>query len=228
LTPSVYEAYNIDINYSGVCMEKTLEFIAKEKIIPVVKISNIEDTLPLMNALKAGGIGIAEITFRTACGADAIALASKNCPDMLIGAGTVVNAGQAKKAVENGAKFIVSPGYSQAVCDICKQNGILYLPGCVTPTEIMAAMDNGINIIKFFPAESYGGLAAIRAIASALPNIRFVPTGGIGLGNIKDYLSFDKVFACGGSWMVKESLIREGRFEEITKLCMDAKEHIGQ
>ena len=99
----------------------------------------------------------------------------------------------------------------------------------MTPTEIMAAMDNGINIIKFFPAESYGGLlAAIRAIASALPNIRFVPTGGIGLGNIKDYLSFDKVFACGGSWMVKESLIREGRFEEITKLCMDAKEHIGQ
>ena len=208
-------------------MIEILDHIAKEKIIPVVKIDRLDDTLPIMEALKKGGIGIAEITFRTACGADAIALAAKNCKDMLIGAGTVINAQQAEKAIKSGAKFIVSPGYSQAVTEVCKENDILYLPGCVTPTEIITAINNGINIVKFFPAESYGGLKAIRAIAAAFPDIRFVPTGGIGPGNIKDYFVFSKVFACGGSWMVKDNLIKEGNFAEITKLSQEAKEYVG-
>lgn len=207
-------------------MQQILDFIAKEKLIPVVKIDSIEDTLPLMSAMKDGGINIAEITFRTACGADAIALASKNCKDMLIGAGTIINAAQAQKAIQNGAKFIVSPGYSQGVADVCKASGIIYIPGCLTPTEIMVAIDNGIDIIKFFPAESYGGLNAIRAIAAAFPTIRFIPTGGIGPGNIKDYLAFNKVFACGGSWMVKDSFIKAGNFGEITRLCKEIKEYI--
>lgn len=207
-------------------MQQILDFIAKERLIPVVKIDNIKDTLPLMSAIKEGGISIAEITFRTACGADAIALAGKNCKDMLIGAGTIINADQAQRAIQNGAKFIVSPGYSQGVADACKDSGITYIPGCVTPTEIMAAIDNGINIIKFFPAESYGGLNAIRAMAAAFPAVRFVPTGGIGPGNIKDYLAFDKVFACGGSWMVKDSFIKAGNFSEITRLCKEIKEYI--
>lgn len=207
-------------------MSEILDFISKEKIIPVVKIDNIDDTLPLLKALKKGGINIAEITFRTACGADAIALANRSDLDMLIGAGTIVNAAQAEKAISSGAKFVVGPGFSQSVADVCKKRGIMYLPGCVTPTEIMVALDNGINIIKYFPAESYGGLQAIRAISAAFPELLFVPTGGVGIGNIKDYLSFNKVFACGGSWMVKDSLIKNGDFDEITRLSSLAKEQI--
>jgi len=208
-------------------MKEVKDFISREKLIPVVKLDNAADTLPLMDALKAGGIRVAEITFRTACGAEAIAIAAKNCKDMLIGAGTVINAAQAEKAVEAGAKFIVGPGYSQGVADVCKKSGVMYLPGCVTPTEIMVAIDNGIDIVKFFPAESFGGLNAICAIAAAFPELRFVPTGGVSVGNIKEYLSFNKVFACGGSWMVKDSLIKAQDFAEIAKLSREAKELIG-
>jgi 2-dehydro-3-deoxyphosphogluconate aldolase/(4S)-4-hydroxy-2-oxoglutarate aldolase len=208
-------------------MKEVKDFIAREKLIPVVKLDDAADTLPLMEALKAGGIHIAEITFRTACGAEAIAIASNNCGDMLIGAGTIISAAQAEKAISAGAKFIVGPGYSQGVADICRKNGIMYLPGCVTPTEIMVAIENGIDIIKFFPAESFGGLNAIRAISAAFPELRFLPTGGISAANIKEYLSFNKVFACGGSWMVKDSLIKSRDFSTITRLSREAKELIG-
>lgn len=208
-------------------MKEARDFIAREKLVPVVKLEDVADTLPLMDALKAGGINVAEITFRTACGAEAIAVASAYRKDMLIGAGTVINAAQAEKAVAAGAKFIVGPGYAQGVADVCKKSGVMYLPGCVTPTEIMVAVDNGIDIIKFFPAESFGGLNAIKAIAAAFPELRFVPTGGIGAGNIKEYLAFGKVFACGGSWMVKDSLIKARDFAEITRLSKEAKELIG-
>lgn len=173
------------------------------KVIPVVVLNDIAETLPKLSALRAGGIGIAEITYRTACAADAISLAVKEFPDMLIGAGTVINKAQCEDAISRGAKFIVSPGLSAEVAVICKKNNIPYYPGCVTPTEIIKAIDLGLNIIKFFPAQVYGGLKAIKALAAPFPQIKFIPTGGVDNSNLAEYLSYDKIFAVGGSWMMK-------------------------
>ncbi|MBO4594139.1 MAG: bifunctional 4-hydroxy-2-oxoglutarate aldolase/2-dehydro-3-deoxy-phosphogluconate aldolase [Clostridia bacterium] len=177
-----------------------------DRIIPVVVIKDLKDTEPTLKALKAGGINCAEITFRTACAEDAIALATKKFPDMNIGAGTVVNAEQCNRALNAGAKFIVSPGLSEDVAKVCKENGVSYFPGCVTPTEIMRALDLGITVVKFFPSNVYGGLKAMKALSGPFPQVKFIPTGGIDSGNIDEYLAWDKIYAVGGSSFVKECL----------------------
>ncbi len=177
-----------------------------EKYIPVVVIKELSETDKILTALKNNGINCAEITFRTACAADAIAYAVKNYPDMSIGAGTVINAEQCEAALAAGAQFIVSPGLSVSVARICNERNIPYYPGCVTPTEIMQALELGITTVKFFPANIYGGLKALKALAAPFPQIKFIPTGGVDRSNIDEFLAFDKVAAIGGSFFVKESL----------------------
>ncbi len=177
-----------------------------EKLIPVVVIKELEETEKILSALQQHGINCAEITFRTACAAEAIALAVKKFPTMSVGAGTVINAAQCEQALAAGAQFIVSPGLSVDVAKICKEKNIPYYPGCVTPTEIMQAIELGITIVKFFPANVYGGLKALKALAAPFPQIKFIPTGGVDRANLDEFLAFDKVYAVGGSFMVKEAL----------------------
>ncbi len=177
-----------------------------DKLIPVVVIKELSETDKILTALKKSGINCAEITFRTACAAEAIAYAVKSYPDMNVGAGTVINAEQCHKALEAGARFIVSPGLSPAVAEICKANNVPYYPGCVTPTEIMQALELGITVVKFFPANIYGGLKALKALSAPFPQIKFIPTGGVDRSNLDEFLAFDKVYAVGGSFMVKEAL----------------------
>ena len=181
-----------------------------EKYIPVVVIKELSETDRILTALKNYGIGCAEITFRTACAAEAIAYAVKNYPDMSIGAGTVINAEQCNAALDAGAQFIVSPGLSVAVAKICNEKGVPYYPGCVTPTEIMQALELGITTVKFFPANIYGGLKALKALSGPFPQVRFIPTGGVDRSNIDEFLAFDKVAAIGGSFFVKEALEKAG------------------
>ena len=182
-----------------------------EKYIPVVVIKELSETDKILSALKADGINCAEITFRTACAEEAIEYAVKNYPEMSIGAGTVINAEQCKAALKAGARFIVSPGLSVSVAEVCRENGVPYYPGCVTPTEIMQALELGITTVKFFPANIYGGLKALKALSAPFPQVRFIPTGGVDRGNIDEFLSFDKVAAIGGSFFVKEALEKQGR-----------------
>lgn len=177
-----------------------------EKFIPVVVIKELSETDKILTALKNNGINCAEITFRTACARDAIEYAAKNYPDMSIGAGTVINADQCEAALKAGATFIVSPGFSPSVAQICKDRNIPYYPGCVTPTEIMAALEFGITTVKFFPANVYGGLKALKALSAPFPQVKFIPTGGVDRSNIDEFLAFDKVAAIGGSFFVKEAL----------------------
>ena len=177
-----------------------------EKCIPVVVIKELSETDRILTVLKHNNINCAEITFRTTCAAEAIAYAVKNYPDMEIGAGTVINAQQCRQALEAGATFIVSPGLSPAVAEVCKEKGVPYYPGCVTPTEIMAALELGITTVKFFPANVYGGLKALKALSAPFPQVKFIPTGGVDRSNIDEFLAFDKIAAIGGSFFVKEAL----------------------
>lgn len=179
-----------------------------DKRIPVVVIKELSETDKILSALKNYGISCAEITFRTACAKEAIAYAVKNYPDMNIGAGTVINAEQCEAALKAGAKFIVSPGLSVAVAKICKEKGVPYYPGCVTPTEIMQALELGITVVKFFPANVYGGLKAMKALAAPFPQIKFIPTGGVNTENLDEFLAWDKIYAVGGSFFVEEALKR--------------------
>lgn len=179
------------------------ELLKENRVVPVVVIREIGDAIPTLGALMDGGIPVAEITFRTSCAAEAIRLGCEKYPDMMIGAGTVINAEQAEAAIAAGAKFIVSPGLSRAVFEVTKKYGVPYLPGCVTPTEIMAALDLGLTTLKFFPAGIYGGLKALKALSAPFPQVKFLPTGGVDLTNIKEFLAFDKVAAIGGSFMMK-------------------------
>ena len=177
-----------------------------EKLIPVVVIKELSETDKILTALKNNGINCAEITFRTACAKEAIEYACKNYPEMSIGAGTVINAEQCNAALDAGAQFIVSPGLSVAVAKICNEKNIPYYPGCVTPTEIMQALELGITTVKFFPANVYGGLKALKALSAPFPQVKFIPTGGVDRSNIDEFLAFDKIAAIGGSFFVKESL----------------------
>ena len=172
-----------------------------DKIIPVVVLKTVEEAEPTLKALKKSGINCAEICFRTDCAAEAIEYAVEKFPDMNIGAGTVINAEHCV-----GAKFIVSPGLSEEVAKICAEHNISYFPGCVTPTEIMKALELGLNVVKFFPANVYGGLKAMKALAAPFPQIKFIPTGGVYGGNIEEYLAWDKIYAVGGSSFVKEAM----------------------
>ena len=177
-----------------------------EKYIPVVVIKELAEVDKILPALKKNGINCAEITFRTACAKDAIKLASEKYTDMLIGAGTVINEQQCRDALASGAKFIVSPGLSESVAKVCKESGVPYYPGCVTPTEIMQALELGITTVKFFPANVYGGLKALKALSAPFPQVKFIPTGGVDRSNIDEFLAFDKIAAIGGSFFVKEAL----------------------
>ena len=177
-----------------------------EKFIPVVVIKELGETDKILTALKNNGINCAEITFRTACAAEAIRYAVEHYPDMSIGAGTVINAAQCREALAAGATFIVSPGLSPAVAAVCQENNVPYYPGCVTPTEIMAALELGITTVKFVPANVYGGLKALKALSAPFPQVKFIPTGGVDRSNIDEFLAFDKIAAIGGSFFVKEAL----------------------
>ena len=179
-----------------------------EKFIPVVVIKELSETDRILTALCESGIHTAEITFRTACAAEAIAYASKKYPDMEIGAGTVINAEQCEAALAAGATFIVSPGLSVEVAKICKEKGLPYYPGCVTPTEIMQALELGIDIVKFFPANVYGGLKAMKALSAPFPQIKFIPTGGVDSSNIDEFTAWEKIYAIGGSFFVKDALAK--------------------
>lgn len=179
-----------------------------EKYIPVVVVKEVAEVDKIIPALANVGIHTAEITFRTACAAEAIEYACKKYPDACVGAGTVINAEQCEQALKAGAKFIVSPGLSTKVALLCKEKGIPYFPGCVTPTEIMQALDLGITTVKFFPADVYGGLKAMKALSGPFPQVTFIPTSGITRENIDEFLAFDKVVAVGGSFFVKEALAK--------------------
>ena len=196
------------------------EKIKALKIVPVVVIKELSDTVPTLNALMEGGLPVAEITFRTACAADAIRLGCEKFPDMLIGAGTVINAEQCNRAIDAGAKFIVGPGFAAEVAEVCRARNVMYLPGCVTPTEIITAISYGIEIVKFFPCSNYGGLGTIKALAAAFPSVKFLPTGGISEDNVLEYLAYDKIIACGGSWMMKGTPdeIREKTAKAVAKV----------
>ena len=191
-------------------------FLNEHKIVPVVVIKQLEDTLPTLDALFRGGIKVAEITFRTACAKDAIELAAKSRPDMLIGAGTVINAEQCEAAIAAGAKFVVSPVLSLDVLAVCNKYGVPYLAGVVTPTEIMLAKNNGLSVLKFFPAGAYGGVKTLKALSAAFPDIKFLPTGGVDAENAEEYLKQPFVAAIGGSWMMK------GSYEDIERQSREA------
>ena len=196
--------------------------VAEKKIVPVVKLDHADQARPLGRALCAGGLPVAEITFRTDAAEESIKIMKKEFPEMMEGAGTVVNVEQAKRAIDAGAAFLVSPGISHPVIEFALDNHLPVFPGTCTPSEVMIAMEYGLPVVKFFPAGQYGGLSTIKALAAPFPTIKFMPTGGINASNILDFLAFDKVIACGGSWMVKDSFIREGNFDEITRLTAEA------
>lgn len=198
------------------------EQIEEAKIVPVIVIDDESNALPLAKALRAGGINIAEITFRTEAAKGAIELISSTYPDMLVGAGTVLTIGQVDEALKAGAKFIVTPGSNPKVIEYCVKNNITIIPGCANPSNVELALENGLSVVKFFPAEQAGGIGYIKAISAPYGNVRFMPTGGISPLNVENYLREKCIIACGGSWMVKKDLIKEGKFDEITKLCKEA------
>ncbi len=181
-----------------------------ERRIPVVVIGDVKETDKICRALKASGINTAEITFRTPCAADAIRYAASAFPEMEIGAGTVINAEQCERAIASGARFVVSPGFSSGVADVCRAAGVPYYPGCATPTEIMAAVSAGFDVVKFFPADLYGGIKALKAFSSVFPRVSFIPTGGVSAENEAEFLSQKNVAAVGGTYLVKDALERFG------------------
>ena len=193
-------------------------FIQQYRVVPVAVFNSIEEVRPKLRAMCDGGLPIAEITYRTDCAAEAIRIAVSDFPQMLIGAGTVINAKHCEEAIALGARFIVSPGFSVEIAKMCNLNDVPYFGGCVTPTEIMTALAYKCDIIKFFPAANFGGLAAMKALSAAFPSAKFLPTGGISAQNLAEYLAWDKVFAVGGSWMMK------GSPSEITEKCRTAVE----
>lgn len=202
-------------------MSDMMKEIAKLKLMPVVVIENAEDAEHLAQALIEGGLPCAEVTFRTAAAADAVKKMGM-IRDILVGAGTVLSVEQVKQAVDSGAMFIVSPGFNPKVVAYCVDNKIPIIPGICTPTEVEAALEFGLEVLKFFPAESYGGLNTLKAISAPYPMVRFVPTGGIGAHNFMAYLKFPRVLACGGSWMVAKELISGRKFDEIGRLTREA------
>ncbi len=203
-------------------MKQLIKQISDAKIIPVIKIDNADDAIPLAKALKDGGLPCAEITFRTDAAEEAIKRIRDAFPDFLIGAGTVLLPEQADAAMRAGATFIVSPGLNPTVVKHCINNGYPIIPGVYTPSEIELGMSLGLSYLKFFPAEVAGGVKAIKAMSAPYSKIKFMPTGGIGTNNLRDYLSCKAVFACGGSWMVPADLISSGDFDKIRSLTEEA------
>ena len=202
-----------------------LERLANSIVVPVVVLDKAEDAIPTARAMAAGGVDTMEITFRTACAPEAIKAVAENCPEVCVGAGTIVNVEQAKLAVQMGAKFIVSPGFSDEVVGWCVENGIPVAPGCVTPTEIMGALKHGLKMVKFFPANVYGGLNAMKNLAGPFVGLKFLPTGGVNAANIKEYIDAPFIHAVGGSWVCPKADIAAGNWEKITNLCIEARKN---
>ena len=200
-----------------------MERLAASIVVPVVVLDKVEDAVPTAKAMAAGGVDTMEITFRTACAPEAIKAVAENCPEVLVGAGTILNLDQCKLAIEMGAKFIVCPGFSDEIVGYCVANGIPVAPGCVTPTEIMAALKHGLKMVKFFPANVYGGLNAMKNLAAPFVGLKFLPTGGVNAGNIKEYIDAPFIHAVGGSWVCPKAEINAGNWEKITNLCIEAR-----
>ena len=200
--------------------------IAIEGIIPTVTIDNVADAVPVAQAISDGGINVIEITFRTAAAPEAINAISTNCPNMLVGAGTIITLDQCKKAIAKGAQFIVSPGFDEYVVRWCVENNIPVFPGCATASEIMNAIKSGLTIVKFFPANVYGGLSGMKALSGPFGGIKFIPTGGDNNQNIREYISAPFVHAVGGSWICPKADIVAGNFEKITSLCLKARQNM--
>ncbi len=200
-----------------------LERLRNSIVVPVVVLDRAEDAVPTAKAMLEGGVDVMEITFRTAAAPDAIAAVAAECPDMLVGAGTILTLDQCKLAVEKGAKFIVSPGFDAEVVAWCVENGIAVTPGCVTPTEIMAALKLGLSVVKFFPANVYGGLSAMKNLSAPFGGVKFLPTGGVNTENIKEYFSAPFIHAVGGSWVCPKADIAAGNFNKISELCRAAR-----
>ncbi|MDD5937374.1 MAG: bifunctional 4-hydroxy-2-oxoglutarate aldolase/2-dehydro-3-deoxy-phosphogluconate aldolase [Clostridiales bacterium] len=203
-------------------MNEVLQRFEKLGIIPVVKIDDANHAAPLAKALCEGGLPVAEVTFRTEAAEEAIRRMVEACPDMFVGAGTVLTTEQVDRAIAAGCKFIVSPGLNPKIVKYCQEKNIPITPGTSSPTDIEQAIELGLEAVKFFPAEQSGGIAKIKAMAAPYVNMRFMPTGGINAKNINSYLDFPKILACGGSWMVNEALINAGQFDEIKRLTREA------
>ena len=203
-------------------MNEVIEQFGKIGIVPVVVLNDAKDALPLGNALMEGGLPCAEVTFRTDAAEESIKMLSREYKDMLVGAGTVLTIEQVDKAVNAGAKFIVSPGINPQVVEYCVKNNIPITPGTANPTNVETALSFGLDVVKFFPAEQAGGLNYIKAIAAPYAGVKFMPTGGINAVNVKEYLKYDRIIACGGSWMVKGDLIKAGEFDKIKELTKEA------
>lgn len=205
-------------------MIKVLEDIQKLGIVPVVVIDDVKDAEPLAKALCDGGLPCAEVTFRTEAAEESIRVMAEKFPEMLIGAGTVLTTDQVDRAVAAGAKFIVSPGLNPRIVKYCVEKNIPITPGCSSASDIEQALENGLEVVKFFPAEPAGGLTMIKALAAPYVGVKFMPTGGINQNNVKEYLKYNRILACGGSWMVKGDLIKAGDFAKITELTKEAVE----
>jgi len=204
-------------------MHKELEKLAQTRVVPVIALDRAEDAAPLAEALVAGGLACAEVTFRTDAALEAIrTMAARG--DMQVGAGTVLKIDQVKAALDAGATFMVSPGFNPKVVSYCVENGVPITPGTTNPSDIEMALDHGLEVVKFFPAEAFGGLRTLKAMAQPYNMMKFIPTGGVNADNLIDYLRFDPVIACGGSWMVKPDMIAEGQFSDVTRLARDAVE----
>ena len=203
-------------------MEDITESFEKLGVVPVVVLENAKDAVPLATALVEGGLPCAEVTFRTEAAEESIHLMLEQFPEMLVGAGTVLTVEQVDTAVRAGAKFIVSPGFDAEIVDYCIKNEIPVFPGCITPSEVAQAVKRGLKVVKFFPAEPAGGISMIKAMAAPYVDLKFMPTGGINAKNLEEYLSFDKIICCGGSWMVKGDLVKAGEFDKIRELTAEA------
>ena len=200
-----------------------LERLSASGIVPVVVIEDAERAVDTANALLSGGIDVMEVTLRTAAGMAAIEKVAKQCPDMLVGAGTVITLAQGKAAVAAGAKFLVSPGFDRELVTWCVENQVAITPGCVTPTEITQAMRFGLKVLKFFPANVYGGLAGMKALSGPFGGVKFIPTGGVNAQNLSEFICASCVHAVGGSWLCAKADIAAGNFQKITSLCAEAK-----
>ena len=203
-------------------MNEILKELEKNIIVPVVVLDDAKDAENLAKALCQGGLPCAEVTFRTDAAEESIRIMCEKFPEMCVGAGTVLTTEQVDRAINAGAKFIVSPGFDPEIVDYCLEKGITVLPGCITPSEVAQAVKRGLEVIKFFPAEQSGGLAMIKAMAAPYTTVKFMPTGGISAKNVASYLECDKIFACGGSWMVKKNLIEDQEFDKIRELTEEA------
>jgi Entner-Doudoroff aldolase len=203
-------------------MSQIIQELGELGLIPVVQIEHPEDAFNLGKALLDGGLPCAEITFRTESAVKAIEIIARTLPDIILGAGTVLTTGHAEEAVSAGARFIVAPGFNPKVVDWCLQRSVPVIPGVATPTEIEMALDKGLTLLKYFPAQAMGGVEMLKAIAAPYQKVMFIPTGGINTHNLEDYLKLPMVFACGGSWFVKSSLISAGEFSDISRLTKEA------